>query len=89
MFLQWSPQPNFPQTLLQIARSGVDESVCLSAAAFFKNIVLDFWSVKTGRAQAFVLSDETKEACKALIVPAVVESGGNERNSYQKNSFHN
>lgn len=42
----------------------------------FKNIVLDAWSPKSGKVHAYLLSDDTKESCKALIVPTVVETTG-------------
>jgi cytochrome c551/c552 len=62
------------QSLLSVARAGGDESTSLSAAAYFKNVVQDVWLEKPSRPQPFMLSDDTKNACKALIVPSIIES---------------
>ncbi len=67
------------QTLLHVARAGPDENVAMSAAAYFKNVVGTVWLVKAGSPPPFLLSDETKEACKALIVPATIESSAKVR----------
>jgi hypothetical protein len=74
---------------LVIARSAGDESVCLAAAAYFKNIVMDAWTIKTGRATPFLLGEDTKEACKQLLVPAVVETSGREKQKLRIVSIFN
>jgi hypothetical protein len=79
LFCKWSPQPAFPQTLLQIARAGPDENVRMSAAAYFKNLVGNVWLEKASQPGQFLLSEETKEACRALLVPAAIESSAQVR----------
>lgn len=51
-----------------------DDSVRMSAATYFKNVVFYCWTEKVTVQIPFLLSDAAKEVCKQMIVPATVNS---------------